>query len=268
MSQTESQIYAYVLHSRPFQEASAIIQVFSLELGRMSLIAKGLKGKNSQSRKALLQPFQPLQISYLGKSDLKTLTHCDKSIARDLSGATATEVELQIEPMSIITNADKLACGYYANEILIRALPEFHEFSAIYQAYQRLLSGLSLTEVCLPLLLRSFEVAVLSELGIAPDWHFDIQHEPIDQDKTYHFIPQSGFVVCEPKTGYSSQKQTNSSNQREFSGQTILGLANGKIREADLKSAQQLSQFLLREIIGERPLQSRKMWQHSRNNQN
>ena len=266
MSQNESQIHAYVLHSKPFQESSAILQVFSLELGRMSLIAKGLKGKRSQSRKALLQPFQPLQISYLGKSDLKTLTHCDKSVAKQLDGAEVKQTNLSIEPMAIVTNADKLACGYYANEVLIRALPEFHEFEVIYQAYQNLLSDLSTSAVNLSLSLRNFEVAVISELGIAPDWHFDIQHEPIEDDKHYNFIPQSGFVVSEPEASYAASPQTQSSNLPTFSGQTILGLANGKIEQSDLKSAQQLAQFLLREIIGDRPLQSRKMWQHSRNN--
>lgn len=266
MSQTESQIDAYVLHLKPFQESSAIIQVFSLQLGRLSLIAKGLKGKRSQSRKALLQPFQPLQISYVGRSDLKTLTHCDKSTAKMMDGAQARDISLPIEPMTIVTNADKLACGYYANEILIRALPEFHEFDVVFQAYQNLLSELSGSELNLSLSLRNFEVAVISELGIAPDWHFDIHHDPIEEDKQYHFIPQSGFVVSDPEASYSSSNQTKTGNLPAFSGQTILGLANGQIRQSDLKSAQQLSQFLLREIIGDRPLQSRKMWQHSRNN--
>ena len=119
--QNLQQVSAFVLHSRAFQENSLIIQVFSLELGRFSLIAKGIKGKRSMARKAQLQPFQKLLIEFTGKSDLKTLIHCELTAA---------------QPVSILSlQGQALACAYYASELVLRGLPEGHEYPELFHFY-------------------------------------------------------------------------------------------------------------------------------------
>lgn len=62
---------AYVLHRRPYREASYIVDFFTLEEGRVSAVAKGVKNSKSD-KKSLLQPFQHLRLQLSGKSELKT----------------------------------------------------------------------------------------------------------------------------------------------------------------------------------------------------
>ena len=64
---------SYILHRRAYRETSYILDVYSLYYGRISIIAKGAtRGKYNFS--ALLQTFQPLLLSWSGRSNLKTLT--------------------------------------------------------------------------------------------------------------------------------------------------------------------------------------------------
>ena len=64
---------AFVLHSYPYKETSLIVEVFSRDFGRVPLIAKGAKRPHSQLR-GVLQTFQPLQLGWTGKSEVRTLT--------------------------------------------------------------------------------------------------------------------------------------------------------------------------------------------------
>jgi len=67
---------AFVLHSIPYKETSLILDVFTRSYGRMALIAKGAKRPHSVLR-PVLQRFQPLAVSWTGKSELKTMTRAE-----------------------------------------------------------------------------------------------------------------------------------------------------------------------------------------------
>ena len=64
---------AFVLHSYPYRETSLIIDVLSRDHGRLALVAKGAKRPHSALR-GVLQTFQPLALSWSGKSEVRTLT--------------------------------------------------------------------------------------------------------------------------------------------------------------------------------------------------
>ena len=68
---------AFILHRRDWQNSSLILDILTLDYGRLSLLAKG--GKRSKSQ-ALLQPFYQLVVSWSGRSDLKTLTSIDGNL--------------------------------------------------------------------------------------------------------------------------------------------------------------------------------------------
>lgn len=238
MNQKKSQTSAFVLHARAYQENSQIIQFFSLELGRFSAIAKGIKGKRSQARKATLQPFSQLSIEYIGRGDLKTLTHC--------------EVDNQVNfSLGYILRDKALACGYYANELLLRALPEYHDYPDFFHVYHQFIDDLKTKNEIL-FGLRNFEVALLTTIGLAPDWQYTIDGEAIDKDEYYCFIPQSGF----------QRASLNDLKSNYYSGQAILSLASGEYFSDHIKASQQITRLLLSEVIGNKPLQSRKLWQH------
>ncbi len=65
---------AYIIHSRPYRDSSALLDVFTAEYGRISLVARGTRRQTRKgSDNALLQPFIPLLLSFSGRSELKTL---------------------------------------------------------------------------------------------------------------------------------------------------------------------------------------------------
>jgi len=63
----------FVLHSYPYKETSLIVEVFARDYGRVPLVAKGAKRPHSKLR-GVLQTFQPLQLSWSGKSGVRTLS--------------------------------------------------------------------------------------------------------------------------------------------------------------------------------------------------
>ncbi len=255
MSMATNSVFAYILHSRPYQESSQIIQLFSLEYGRFSMIAKGIQKRRAQARKAILQPFKELQIEFTGKSDLKTLLQCEPRSFEKLGGA--------------FFQGESLACAYYANELLLRALPDNQEFDELYEAYARLLSQLKEAGNFFSVL-RRFEMTLLKSVGIAPDLSYDIAGDPVQADESYIFLPQKGFSLVINSVEKVADR---------IPGRVILGLGSdheGVVEEgaadeqnandemlSDREShylARKLTRNLLQEVVGSRPLQSRRLW--------
>ena len=68
---------AFLLHQRPYGNTSIMAEMFTLENGRISVIARGAKKPKSKFF-GVLSPFSKLRITYRGRSELKTLTNVDK----------------------------------------------------------------------------------------------------------------------------------------------------------------------------------------------
>ena len=64
---------AFVLHTRPYQETSILVDFFTRSYGRLNAIAKGAKRPKSPLR-SVLTPASKLSVSLSGKSELKTLS--------------------------------------------------------------------------------------------------------------------------------------------------------------------------------------------------
>ena len=67
---------AYVLHARLYRESSQLLEVFTAQHGRVGIIARGARRPKSAFR-GLLEPFQPLRMSWSGRGELATLTHAE-----------------------------------------------------------------------------------------------------------------------------------------------------------------------------------------------
>ena len=70
----------FVLHRRPYSETSLLVDLFTEETGRLTVIAKGARAKRS-AWKSVLQPFTPLLLRWSGKGALK---HSRKQSPRQL----------------------------------------------------------------------------------------------------------------------------------------------------------------------------------------
>ena len=78
MAQRVDASAAYVLHSRPYRETSLLVDLFTLEQGKISAVARGARRAGSRMR-ATLQPFQSLHMGWQGRSELKNLSQAETS---------------------------------------------------------------------------------------------------------------------------------------------------------------------------------------------
>src|SRR5690554_7107131 len=116
---------AYILHRRPYRETSWLLDVVTPDYGKVSLVAKGARrGKAPDA--SLYQPFQPVLISWLGKSDLKTLSGLE---ARRLAPEAQ---ELQQRGLS----GQWLFAGFYLNELLEFLLVEQESSPYLFALYE------------------------------------------------------------------------------------------------------------------------------------
>src|SRR4051812_48805305 len=97
---------AYVLHRRDYRESSFLVELFALEYGRLTVIARGAR-KAKSLLPGLLQPFIPLLVSWSGKTELLTLTHA--------------EAHGEIKNL----HGDCLFAGFYLNELLMCLLQKW-----------------------------------------------------------------------------------------------------------------------------------------------
>jgi DNA repair protein RecO (recombination protein O) len=169
----------FLLHSLPYSETSLIVELFTRDHGRIAAIAKGAKRKGSALR-SVLMPFQPIEISLSGKSELRTLTHAE------WLGGLAMPI------------GDALICGFYMNELLIKLLAKEDPHETIFNAYSQCLSSIaedSLSGEKLDTSLRTFEWQLLREIGYAPDLNADQSGEKFDMQREYRWMAGRGFYA-------------------------------------------------------------------------
>ena len=143
-------VAAYVLHRYDWSESSLIVELFTRDLGRVVVAAKGAKRPTSQLR-AVLRPFQRLSAT-LGRTVQGAEVH-------NLRGAEwAGGV-----PMA---GGDALFSAFYLNELLMKLLAREDPHPALWDAYAATLTQLGNADE--PAALRAFELWLLREIGWLP----------------------------------------------------------------------------------------------------
>jgi DNA repair protein RecO (recombination protein O) len=224
---------AFILHSRPYRETSLILDILTAEHGRIAAVAKGVRTSKSRL-KALLQPFTPLLISWQGKGELVAL--------------------IGAEPNGTLTRI-KGACllsGLYLNELLMRVLPKYDPQPGLYTNYQNTLielQGDALDQKAL----RLFEKKLLEELGYGLQLKHDAKTQSdFDTGQFYRFHAEHGFEIC------AADEQ---GEVCVFSGKSLLAIAAECLEEEEcLRDSKRLMRLALAPLIGQRPLQSRKLY--------
>lgn len=227
---------AYVLHTQPYQNTSLLVDLFCLDHGRLRAVAKGARRPTSRIR-SLLQPFQPLLVTIVGRSELKTL-----------SG-----VEGSISPFNLY--GPRLFSGLYLNELLIRLMLPNEGQSELYNSYQNAVIALQ-GERDLNIILRQFELSLLGELGyginLETESHSGI---PIDLNAFYLFHPAVGFERVADVAGLRSQ------HAAIFTGREIIALRDFELAEKSFSNAaRRLTRIALQSHLGEVPLMSRELF--------
>lgn len=220
----------FVLHSYPYKETSLIVDVFSREYGRVSLVAKGAKRPTSALR-SVLQTFQPLSISWAGKSEVRTLT-----TAEWVGGMLPLE-------------KSALLCGFYLNELLVKFLLRDEVNTILFDLYVSTLNQLAHNENA-AIVLRKFELILLQQAGLIGDLTYCVQsRERILIDHYYVIDPTRGVRPAVAGEGLP-----------QALGKTLFDMSAGDyIDPATQLQSKQLMRYLLSFHLHGIPLNTRQI---------
>lgn len=226
---------AYLLHSRAFRDSSLLLQLLTRDHGIVHAIAKGVRRPGSRN-KALLQAFIPLQVSLSGKRDLKTLRQVEALASAPLLQGT------------------RLFSALYLNELLVRLLHGMAVEAGIFELYQQSLWQLA-EQSELESVLRSFELALLDELGYGIDFlHCAESGTSLQPEQHYLFRAESGFLPVHGIADTQAQRQ-------HYAGSELLLIAARDFSTPQARrSAKRILRQALAPLLGERPLKSRQLF--------
>ncbi|WP_020653270.1 DNA repair protein RecO [Massilia niastensis] len=220
----------FVLHSYPYKETSLIVDMFTRDHGRVGLVAKGAKRPLSKLR-GVLQTFQPLSVSFSGKSELRTL------IDAEWVGGM-----LPIEKTALL-------CGFYLNELLVKLLARDDRHPALFDHYVSTLNQLAHGEPP-QIVLRKFERALLKETGVAADLsRCTTTRSRVEPGRDYVVDPERGAREAVPADTWPV-----------VAGKTLLDMEHDDYSDpATLAQSKQLMRFLLAHQLGGAPLNTRQI---------
>lgn len=221
---------AFVLHGRAYRETSEIVELFTRNHGRVSLVARGMRRPKSGLR-ATLQPFQPLAVSWSGRgSSLMTLR-----------GAESTG------PAMVLAGAP-LMSGFYMSELILRFLHRGDPHPRLFEAYGETLLRLAQGEPP-EVVLRHFELELLAEAGYGLNLDHDATTgKPLEPACSYEFVMERGPVPAE----------RGSTSDLIFKGAELLAVGRGDFTDPrDLQSARRLLRAVLDHYLAGKPLKSR-----------
>ena len=221
---TELWCDAFLLHQRPYGNTSVMAEMFTLDNGRISVIARGAKNPKSKFF-GVLSPFSKLRITYRGRSELKTLTNVDKE---DIFSNSFSKLSYTL---------------LYINELLIKILPQGAPQKELFNLYDKFLLEIK-TSNEIDIILRRFEIDLLEMLGYGINFINEVDSgHSIDADKLYDFVPELGFK--ESPNGIFNGKEIISISKLDFENinkkkiKSLTTMAIGySLDGGDLKSRQ------------------------------
>jgi DNA repair protein RecO (recombination protein O) len=170
---------AYLLHHQPYRDTSRILEVLTREQGRLTLFARGVRGPKAKLA-AVLQPFQPLLVSFSGRGE-----------AAQLTGAELAAPSLAVPPACL------MSC-FYLSELVLKLTTRHDPHPALFDAYHEALAALkeaSPERALVAATLRIFEKRLLEELGYGLDLEAESgSARDIDPRAFYHFRAEQGLV--------------------------------------------------------------------------
>jgi len=215
----------WLIHKRPQGDSSLYLTLFTAEHG---LIRALYKGARNLKKKSALQGFVPLWLEWTNRQEYFFIRRA----------------ELQNSPLQL--NGTALICAMYVNELIYLCLKQPEASPDLYANYEYTLMELEqCTEpAAMSIILRQFEWALLHHCGAGFPLTTDIHSDPIDSNKFYQFLPQSGFV----------------SAPNGIPGHCIIAIRNNQLAHAEvLQVAKQVMRSAIDDLVDYKPLQSRKL---------
>jgi DNA repair protein RecO (recombination protein O) len=226
---------AYILHHYPYRDSSEIFELLTRDHGRISVVCRGSRGPRSRFR-SVLQPFQPLQVSWSGKGEMPTISTAEPAMS-----------------VPLILSGDRLASGFYLNELLMHFLHRHDVQEEIFLLYGQTLHQL-VTEADLETILRRFEKNLLQALGLGLNLVADADSGcSVESDQTYLYQVEHGPI--------RALSFDTSSHLPTVSGASLLALErNESLNESARREIKSLMRYVLGFYLGGKTLKSRELF--------
>ncbi|STZ75599.1 DNA repair protein RecO [Bergeriella denitrificans] len=232
---------AFLLAATPWRESSLWLEIYSRRYGRVALLARSARKRMSELR-GVLVPFVPVNLSWYGSQELKTLHR-----AEWLGGWPQPQ-------------GAALFSGLYVNEIMLKLTAREDPQPELYDALADILRAVC-TENNHIAALRRFEWRLLSLIGHAPDLRCDSSGQAVSPEQHYRIAPQ------EPPHAVSDTAD-NAPDGLTVSGETLLQLHEGRFSDGQsLQQALHITRLLLDFHLPE-GIQSRQVLRQLRQLQN
>ena len=212
---------AYLLNRRPYSDSSLLLEAVTRTHGRIGLVARGARGAKSKLR-GVLQPFQPLLLSWNASGELATLT------AAESAGP----------PLRLA--GERIFHGWYLNELLLRLLQRQDPHPELFDAYALAMQQLPGDALQAEEALRRFEMTLLAEIGYGL-----LLGDALEATQRYHYDLDAG-----PQAAASGDTQA-------YSGASLIALRDGNLDTAQARlDARRLLRAALSAQLGNKPLQT------------
>jgi len=196
------------------------------------MICKGCRKQGKATR--VLEPFRLYKLSWVGKTDLKTLIQADEA-----------------QVYTLQSTSSKLYCGLYLNELLNGLIRASEAEPEVFDLYRRTLDDLvEGDDSSIQHILRYFELRILEYMG----YGVSLTHEqdgmtPIHHDSYYGFQPEHGFFKTTDKEKFLAR------------GDSIIALNAGRLESArHEREARNLTRLLIGYYLPNTKIQSRKFF--------
>ncbi|MDO5073459.1 MAG: DNA repair protein RecO [Neisseria animaloris] len=206
---------AFLLTAKPWRESSLWVEVFSRSYGRVALLARSARKRQSELR-GVLVPFVPMSASWYGSQELKTLHR-----AEWLGGWRQPQ-------------GRALFSGLYVNELVYKLTAREDPHPALYDALHAVMQTIA-NEANHVAALRRFEWTLLTELGFAPDLQQDEHGGAVTADRRYWLCPEHAPLLFE---------EAGSLPPGEAQGVAVDGSSLIQLRSGSFESGESLQQAL------------------------
>jgi|GEM_PF-720428 len=209
-------LHAVVLRNRDYKEHDKLVHLFSLEQGRLTVLAKGAGRPNGGLRR-LAQPLTQVCLTLArGRGSLDTLT----------------QGEVERPFISLRQDLSKIAHASYMVELIDLAMPEGKPGQEVFVL---LLSAFSLLDMDAEpfMTARFFELRLLAALGLAPQLENCLSCGRGILGGSFQLSPSRGGLLCLSCCN-RSQKPEDRGQRSEVSGQGTEDRGQGAEQEGNI----------------------------------
>lgn len=170
---------AIVVSRFPLGEADRVLTLVTPEIGKLKVIAKGVRRPRSRLGGSL-EPFAELHVN----------------LARGRTFDVVTSVSLTRAFLRLRDGLEATATAWYLAELADRSLEERHPAGPVYlllrRAYELLDEGMAPGRVA-----RWYEMHLADELGMRPELDRCVECDRVlESDESYRWVPPLGGVLC------------------------------------------------------------------------